>query len=125
MFCFKIISGTKHNSLIYLVYCFLDGLQIMAIVEILQTPLGLQNLDTSIAYRQFYRIKGGGGVHPPPPPTITFDRVDEIQKFFMNSALGQAWSRNHNIFKCHKLLLMGEGGTLHLHILFCEIMCHD
>ena len=48
------------------------------------------------------------------PPTITFDRVDEIQNFFMNSALGQAWSRIHKIFKFHhlfqKLLVIWEGG---------------
>ena len=30
-----------------------------------------------MAYKQFYRIKGGDGV----PPPITFDRVDEIQNF--------------------------------------------
>ena len=41
-----------------------------------------------MAYTQSYRIKGGGGV--PPPPTITLDRVNEIQFFFVNSALGQA-----------------------------------
>ena len=42
------------------------------------------------------------------------DRVDEIQKNFMNSALGQVWRRNHNIFKFHgvfqKLLVLGGGG---------------
>ena len=50
-----------------------------------------------MAYTQFYRIKGGGGV--PPPPAITLDRVNEIQFFFVNSALGQAWNRIHKIFK--------------------------
>ena len=56
-----------------------------------------------MAYGQFYRIKGGD-----------FNRVDEIQNFFMNSALGQAWSRKYDIFKFHqlflKLLVMGGGG---------------
>ena len=52
--------------------------------KILQTPSGHQNLDTTIAYTQFYRIKGG--LPPPPPPTITFDRVYESQKLFMNSS---------------------------------------
>ena len=37
-----------------------------------------------MAYTQFYRIEGGGGV---PPPTITFDRVDEIQKIFLGILL--------------------------------------
>ena len=69
-----------------------------------------------MAYTQFYRIKGGSGVTPPPPPpTITFDKVDEIEKIFMNSALGQAWNMIHKIFKCHqlfqKLLVMGEGDS--------------
>ena len=77
-----------------------------------------------MAYTQFYRIKGGDGVLP----TITFDRVDEIQFFFVNSALGQAWNRIHEILKCHqlfqKLLVMKEGG-IHLHFLFCKIVCHD
>ena len=66
----------------------------------------------------------------PPSPTITIDRVNEIKKLFMNSALNQAWGRNHNICKFHqlfqKLLVMGMGGegALHLRFLFCEIVCH-
>ena len=59
---------------------------------------------------------------PRPPPTITFDTVDEIHKFFMNSALCQAWNRNHKIVKFHqlfqKLLVMG---ALHLRFLFCKL----
>ena len=38
-----------------------------------------QNLDRTIAYTRFHRIKGGGGL-PPPSPTNNFDRVDEIQR---------------------------------------------
>ena len=34
---------------------------------------------------------------PPPPPTNNFDRVDEIQRFFMNPALCHAGSRFHKI----------------------------
>ena len=58
--------------------------------------------------------------------------MDEIQKFFMNSALGQPWSRKYDIFKFHqlflKLLVMGGGGggggeELHLCFLFCKFVC--
>ena len=64
---------------------------------------------------------------PPPPPTTTFDRVDGIQKFSMNSALGQTQSRIHKICKFHqlfqKLLVMGGGGgrrgALHLRFIYC------
>ena len=48
-------------------------------IKILQPPLGWQNLDRTIAYTRFHRIKGGGGV--PPSPNNNFDRVDEIRRF--------------------------------------------
>ena len=54
--------------------------RILCFIKILQPPLGWQNLDRTIAYMRFHRIKGGGGV-PPPSPTNNFDRVDEIQRF--------------------------------------------
>ena len=49
----------------------------------------------------------------------------------MNSALSQAWSMNHDIFKFYQLfqnlLVMGGGGGggLHLLFFFCKIECHD
>ena len=70
--------------------------RILCIIKILQPPLGWQNLDRTIAYTRFHRIKGGGGV-PPPSPTNNFDRVDEISKIFMNPALCDAGSRIHKI----------------------------
>ena len=36
--------------------------QILCFIKILQPPLGWQNLDRTIAYTRFHRIKGGGGV---------------------------------------------------------------
>ena len=69
-------------------------------IKNLQPLLGQKNL------AQFNRIKGGGGV--------SFDRVSEIQKFFMNSALCQAGSWIYKIVKfhqlCQKLLVVGVGG---------------
>ena len=58
--------------------------RILCFIKILQPPLGWQNLDRSIAYTRFHRIKGGGGGGggvSPPSPTNNFDRVDEIQRF--------------------------------------------
>ena len=85
----------------------------------------LKSQDTNISYTQFYKIKGGEVVYPPPPRTITFDRVDEIQKFFMNSSLGQVWSRIHKICKFQKLLVMegGGGGALHFRFIYSVKLC--
>ena len=44
--------------------------RILCFIKILQPPLGWQNLDRTIAYTRFHRIKGGSGV-PPPPITLT------------------------------------------------------
>ena len=74
-----------------MILCSLNGLQtiatvetmnfrILCFIEILQPPLGWQNIDRTKACTQFHRIKGGGGV-PPPSLTNNFDRVDEIQRF--------------------------------------------
>ena len=52
--------------------------RILFLIKILQPPLGWQNLDRTIAYTRFHRIKGGV---PPTSPTNNFDRVDEIQRF--------------------------------------------
>ena len=71
-----------------MILCSLNGLQtiatvktmnfrILCFIKILQPLLGWQNLDRTIAYTRFHRIKGGGRV----PPTNNFDRVDEIQRF--------------------------------------------
>ena len=93
MFCFKIISGTKHtvtrqNSFgFFVILCSLNGLQtiatfetmnfrILRFIKILQALLGWKNLDRTMAYTRFHRIKGG----VPPSPTNNFDRVDEIQR---------------------------------------------
>ena len=73
-----------------MILCSLNGLQTIAAVEtmnfrilcfikILQPLSGWENLDRTIAYSRFHRIKGRGGV--PPSPTNNFDRVDEIQRF--------------------------------------------
>ena len=49
----------------------------------------------------------------PPPPPITFDRVSEIQKFFMNPASGRADSRINKIFLDFMSCIQSywEGGT--------------
>ena len=52
---------------------------------------------------------------PPPPPTpITFDRVDEIQRFFrilLSVALGAGFIKFHQLFQ--RSLVMGGGGGGH------------
>ena len=50
---------------------------------------------------------------PSPPPPITFDRVSEIQKFFMNPASGRADSRINKIFLDFISCIQSywEGGT--------------
>ena len=91
MFCFKIIQAQFFNLFgFFVILCSLNGLQkitavetmnfrILCFIKILQPLLGWQNLDRTIAYARFHRIKVGGGV--PPSPTNNFDRVDEIQRF--------------------------------------------
>ena len=75
-----------------MIFCSLNGLQIIATVEtmnfrilcfikILQAPLGWQNLDGTIAYTRFHRIKCGGGV-PPPPPPITLIEWMKFKDFY-------------------------------------------
>ena len=99
-----------------MIICSLNGLQTIATVEtmnfrilcfikILQPLLGWQNLDRTIAYTQFHRIKFGGGVNP--SPTNNFDRVDEIQRFLpvlLSVMLGAA-------FKDHWRLAGGGHST--------------
>ena len=106
--------------------------RILCFIKILQPPLGWQNLDRTIAYTRFHRIKGGGGV-PPPSPTND-DRVDEIlkkdfyEKIFMYPALCDGGSRIHKILSTlSKVIGDGAvgGGALHLCLLFCKIVCHD
>ena len=79
--------------------------RILCFIKILQPLLGWQNLDRAIAYTRFHRINGGGGV----PPINNFDRVDEIQRFFMNPALCHAESRIHKI-SSRSLVMRGGGG---------------
>ena len=38
--------------------------RILCFIKILQPPLGWQNLDRTIAYTRFHRIKGGGVIQP-------------------------------------------------------------
>ena len=80
--CFKIISGTKQNSLIYLAFfatlCSMNGLQTIVTVEtmnfripcfikILQHLLGRQNLDKTIACTQFLGERSNGKKAPRVP----------------------------------------------------------
>ena len=79
--------------------------------------MGWQNLDRTVGCTRFHRKKGGSGV-PPPYPTNNFDRVDEIERFFMNPALCHAGSRSHKISSALSKVIgdwegggEGEGGT--------------
>ena len=74
----------------FVILCSLNGLQTIATVEtmnfqtlcfirILQPPLGWQNLDRTIAYTRFHRIKGAV---PPPSPTNNFDTVMKFKDFY-------------------------------------------
>ena len=51
----------------------------------------------------------------PPSPTNNFDRVDEIQRFFLNPALCDAGGRIHKISSTLSKVIgdggRGEGGT--------------
>ena len=84
--------------------------QILCFIKILQPPLGWQNLNRTIGYTRFHRIKGGNGV-PPPSPTINFDRVDEIQRFLrilLSVTLGVGFIKFHHLFQ--RSLVIGGGG---------------
>ena len=101
--------------------------RILCFIKILQPPLGWQNLDRTIAYTRFHRIKGGGGgglPHPSPPHTpITL--VEFINsKIFMNPALCHARSRIHKISSTLSKVIGdggGGGGALCLRLLFCKL----
>ena len=45
-----------------------------------------------------------------PPPTKSFDRVDEIHRFFMNPALCHAGSRIHKILSTLSKVIGDWGG---------------
>ena len=83
--------------------------RILCFIKILQPPLGWQNLDRTIAYSRFHRIKGVGGVPPPPPPPpITLIELIN-SKIFMNPALCDAGSRIHKISSTLSKVI-GDGG---------------
>ena len=81
-------------------------------IEILQPLLGWKNLDRTIAYTRFHRIKVE--VECLCPPTNNFDRVDEIQRFLWILLSVTLFQRS---------LVMGE--ALRLRLLFCKTVCHD
>ena len=111
-----------------MILCSLNGLQtigtvesmnfrILCFIKILQPLLGWQNLDRTIAYTRFYRMKGGGRMPPPPslrpPPSITLIewmkfKMDEIQRCSLSR-----WEQDSenfiNYFKSH--WCGGDGGT--------------
>ena len=108
------------------ILCSLNGLQTIATVEtmnfrilcfikILPPLLGWQNLDRTIAYTRFHRIKGGVPPPPPPPPTTNnFDRMDEIQRFLwilLSVTLGAGFIKFYQLFKGHWWWGGGGGGT--------------
>ena len=62
------------------------NIRILCFIEILHPPLGWQNLDRTIAYTRFHRIKGGGGV-PPPPPPITLIEWMKFKDFYESCSL--------------------------------------
>ena len=66
--------------------------QILCFIKILQPPLSWQNLDRTIAYTRFHRIKGGSGVRAFPLPHY-FDRVDEILNFYKSCSLSR-WEQD-------------------------------
>ena len=89
--------------------------RILCVSKILQPPLGWQNLDRTIAYTPFHRIKGGGGggggVPPPPPPPITLIEWMKFKDFF-NPALCHAGSRIHKISSTlSKVIGDGQGDS--------------
>ena len=104
--------------------------RILCFIKILQPPLGWQNLDRTIAYTRFHRIKVGGGVPPLPPITLI-----EWMKFkdSLNPALCHAGSRIHKISSTLSKVTGdwggggggGGGDGLRLRLLFCKTVCHD
>ena len=78
--------------------------RILCFIKILQPPLGWQNLDRTIAYTRFHRIKGGSGV-PPLSPTNNFDRVDET---LLSVTLAAGFIKFHQLFQ--RSLVIGGGG---------------
>ena len=84
--------------------------RILRFIKFCNLFLGWQNLDRTIAYTRFHRIKGGGGV---PSPTNNFDRVDEIQRFLwilLSVTLGARFIKFHQLFQ--RLLVIGGRGAL-------------
>ena len=68
--------------------------RILCFIKILQPPLGWQNLDRTIAYTRFHRIKGGGGVPPPPPPPpITLIEWMKFEDFYESCSLSH-WEQD-------------------------------
>ena len=61
----------------------------------------------------------------PPPPTKSFDRVDEIHRFFMNPALCHAGSRIHKILSTLSKVIgdWGGGGTPPLPFILLYNLC--
>ena len=106
--------------------------RILCFIKILQLPLGWQNLDRTIAYTRFHRIKGGGGVPPPPPPITLIEWMKF--KVFMNPALCDAGSRLHKISSTPSKVIADGGGGGEGHSAFYSVklcvminfnLCHN
>ena len=118
----------RNNTVLY---CSLNGLQtvermnfiILCFIKILQPLLGWQNLDRTIAYTRFHRIKVGGGVSP--SPTNNFDRVDEIQKFLsilLFVTLGAGFLKFHQLFQRSLVIGGGEGHSALYSVKLCVMI---
>ena len=97
--------------------------RILCFIKILQHPLGWQNLNRTIAYTQFHRIKGGSGV-PPPSPTTLIEWMNF--KDFMNPALCHAGSRIHTISSTlSKVIVMGGYSMYGLHAIIKVVFLNE
>ena len=84
--------------------------RILCFIKILQPPLGWQNLDRTIAYTRFHRIKGGNGVPPPSPTTlIEWMKFKDFYESLLSVTLGAGFIKFHQLFQ-RSLVIGGRGG---------------
>ena len=98
--------------------------RILCFIKILQAPLGWQNLDRTIAYTRFHRIKGqgGNGVPPPSPTTlIEWMKFKDFYESLLSVTLRAGFIKFHQLVQ-RSLVTGGRGHSAFDSVKLCAMI---